>query len=101
VRLLGLALYLFRYDAREVWDKGGLVRLEVGLPQAAAYGPTNAALINLAEALRQELRRSGVDLCLVNPGFVATRLTAQNRFVMHTILTPDGRRSVHPRRAGR
>ena len=31
MRLLGLALYRFRYDAQDVWDKGGLVRLEVRL----------------------------------------------------------------------
>jgi hypothetical protein len=29
VRLLGLALYRFRYDAREVWDRTGLARIEV------------------------------------------------------------------------
>ena len=60
-----------------------------GLPQAAAYGPTKAALINLAETLRLELLGSGVDLRLVNPGFVATRLTAKNRFAMPSILTPE------------
>jgi hypothetical protein len=29
VRLLGLELYRFRYDAQEVWDQAGLTRLEV------------------------------------------------------------------------
>ena len=29
VRLLGIALYRFRYDAQEVWDQAGLARLEV------------------------------------------------------------------------
>lgn len=60
-----------------------------GLPQAAAYGPTKAALINLAETLRLELIGSGLDLRLVNPGFVATRLTAKNRFAMPSILSPE------------
>ena len=73
-----------------------------GLPQAAAYGPTKAALINLAETLRLELRGSGVDLRLVNPGFVATRLTAQNRFTMPSLLTPeDAARRILAGLAGR
>jgi NAD(P)-dependent dehydrogenase (short-subunit alcohol dehydrogenase family) len=60
-----------------------------GLPQAAAYGPTKAALINLAETLRLELRGSGVDLRLVNPGFITTRLTDKNAFSMPSIMTPE------------
>jgi short-subunit dehydrogenase len=60
-----------------------------GLPQAAAYGPTKAALISLAETLRLELDGSGVDIRLINPGFVATRLTAKNDFDMPAIMTPE------------
>ncbi len=60
-----------------------------GLPKSAAYGPTKAALINLAEALRLELRGSGVDMRLINPGFVDTRLTAKNEFHMPSMLTPE------------
>lgn len=60
-----------------------------GLPTAAAYGPSKAALINLCEALRPELERDGVTLQLVNPGFVATPLTARNDFPMPFLLPLD------------
>ena len=61
----------------------------VGLPGAAVYGPTKAALINLAELLYSELHPQGLDVYLVNPGFVQTRLTARNRFAMPALLSPD------------
>ena len=60
-----------------------------GLPQSLAYGPTKAALINLAENLFLDLRPQGVGVSLVNPGFVDTPLTAQNEFSMPALLTPE------------
>ena len=60
-----------------------------GLPKAAAYGPTKAALINLAESLKPELDRAGVTLSLINPGFVETPMTAQNDFVMPFLMKPE------------
>jgi len=60
-----------------------------GLPQSLAYGPTKAALINMAETLFLDLRPQGVGVSVINPGFVDTPLTAQNDFHMPALLTPD------------
>jgi len=59
-----------------------------GLPQSLAYGPTKAALINLAETLYLDLQASGVGVSLVNPGFVETPLTAGNQFSMPALISP-------------
>lgn len=60
-----------------------------GLPQSLAYGPTKAALINLAETLYLDLQPKGIGVSVVNPGFVETPLTAQNAFRMPALITPD------------
>ncbi|MDE2091509.1 MAG: SDR family NAD(P)-dependent oxidoreductase [Gammaproteobacteria bacterium] len=53
-----------------------------GLPSTAAYGPTKAALINLAESLYFDLQREGILISICNPGFVRTPMTAENRAPM-------------------
>jgi len=60
-----------------------------GLPQALAYGPTKAALINLAETLYLDLHRLGIGVHVINPGFVDTPLTAQNTFAMPALIRPE------------
>lgn len=60
-----------------------------GLPLAAAYGASKAALINLTEALRVELEGGPVDLRLINPGFVRTPLTDRNAFEMPSLIEPE------------
>jgi short-subunit dehydrogenase len=47
-----------------------------GWPETGSYGASKAAVINLAESLKLELHGSGVDLTLINPGFVDTPLNA-------------------------
>ena len=59
-----------------------------GLPQALAYGPTKAAMINLAEILYMDLQPQGIAVSVVNPGFVETPLTAGNEFHMPALMTP-------------
>ena len=59
-----------------------------GLPNSLAYGPTKAALINLAQTLYLDLHDKGVGVSLINPGFVETPLTAQNTFKMPALITP-------------
>jgi NAD(P)-dependent dehydrogenase (short-subunit alcohol dehydrogenase family) len=60
-----------------------------GLPQSLAYGPTKAALINLAETLYLDLQPHGLGVSVINPGFVQTPLTAQNAFHMPALITPE------------
>ena len=60
-----------------------------GLPRAAAYGASKAAAINFLEGLRFHLVRKGIDVTVVNPGFVRTPLTDKNDFHMPFLVEPD------------
>jgi NAD(P)-dependent dehydrogenase (short-subunit alcohol dehydrogenase family) len=60
-----------------------------GLPNSLAYGPTKAALINLAQTLYLDLQPLGIGCSVINPGFVETPLTANNAFTMPALITPE------------
>lgn len=53
-----------------------------GLPTASAYGMTKAGLINLAESLYFDLKKKGILVSIINPGFVKSESTSLNSFPM-------------------
>lgn len=66
-----------------------------GLPNSQPYAATKAAIINLAETLRAEESRKGIDVRVINPGFVKTPMTDKNDFTMPMMIEPeDAARSI-------
>jgi NADP-dependent 3-hydroxy acid dehydrogenase YdfG len=59
------------------------------LPTAAAYGASKAALILALDALRFDLAPRGIDVTVINPGFVRTPLTDRNTFHMPMRIDAD------------
>ncbi|MEM9967540.1 MAG: SDR family NAD(P)-dependent oxidoreductase [Pseudomonadota bacterium] len=60
-----------------------------GLPGSIGYTASKAATMSLAECMYADLRKTGVDVQVVNPGFIKTQLTDKNDFNMPFIMTPD------------
>jgi short-subunit dehydrogenase len=60
-----------------------------GLPGAGAYSSSKAAAISWLEALRVELRGSGVSVVTICPGYIDTPMTQVNRYRMPFLLPAD------------
>lgn len=86
--------FLFARTAAALLAPGGQLVLTgsaaayIGLPQGQIYSATKAGVVNLAESLRAELD-GRLDVRLVSPGFVDTRLTRKNAFDMPGLLSPE------------
>ncbi len=60
-----------------------------GLPNSTGYGPSKAALNNLAESLYFDFGRHNVRVSLVSPGFIKTPMTDKNEFKMPFLKTSE------------
>ncbi len=95
VNLVGFLNFLHLAIPQMVQQKSGHIAVIAsvagycGLPQSFAYGASKAALINLCEGIYPELQRHGIDISVINPGFVKTRLTDQNKFKMPFLISTE------------
>ena len=60
-----------------------------GLPGSIGYTASKAGTMSLAECMYADLRKTGVDVQVANPGFIKTRLTDKNDFNMPFLMQPD------------
>ena len=60
-----------------------------GLPGSIGYTASKAATMSLAECMYADLRKTGVQVQVVNPGFIKTQLTEKNDFKMPFLMTPE------------
>lgn len=66
-----------------------------GLPTSSVYSASKAAMQAFLEASRIELAPYGVAVTIVNPGFIATPMTASNRFKMPFLMqAPEAARVI-------
>jgi short-subunit dehydrogenase len=65
-----------------------------GLPGASAYSASKAAVIAYCESLRVELRRSGVRVVTIVPGYIDTPMTQANAYRM-PFLMPAAKFAAH------
>ena len=59
----------------------------IGLPYSASYNASKAAVRVWGESIRYVLKKSGIGVSVVCPGFVTTRMTANAPFPMPFLMT--------------
>ncbi len=72
-----------------------------GFPGAPAYSASKAAVRTWGEALRGALRRDGIEVSVVCPGFVRSPITAVNPYPMPLIMDAERAARIIKARLGR
>ncbi|MEH6455956.1 MAG: SDR family NAD(P)-dependent oxidoreductase [Cocleimonas sp.] len=80
--------YMKEKQSGEIYITGSLAGYR-GLPKAAPYNASKAAVISLAESLHLELKLQGISIRVINPGFVESPLTSKNDFKMPFLISPE------------
>lgn len=60
-----------------------------GLPHSIGYTASKAGTMSLAECMYADLRKTGVQVQVINPGFIRTQLTDKNDFRMPFLMEPE------------
>jgi len=60
-----------------------------GLPNSSGYGPSKAAMMNYSESIYNDCKKNNIHVSIINPGFVKTRLTDQNKFKMPFLMSAE------------
>jgi short-subunit dehydrogenase len=89
VRVMNDLLPYFEKEGEGRWIWNASLSSYFGLPLGGGYSAPKAALVNLAEALQPELMAKGIELQIINHGFVKTRLTHKNTFEMPELMSPE------------
>ncbi|MDW3224120.1 MAG: SDR family NAD(P)-dependent oxidoreductase [Paracoccaceae bacterium] len=89
MRIMGVVVpSMVRRDAGHIVITGSLSGFR-GLPGSIGYTASKAGTMSLAECMYADLRKTGVQVQVSNPGFIKTQLTDKNDFKMPFIMTPE------------
>lgn len=89
VRVMTELMPYFEKQKSGRWIWNASLSSYFGLPMGGGYSASKAALVNLAESLQPEIKEKGIDLQIINHGFVKTKLTAKNTFEMPELMEPE------------
>ncbi|TWI63698.1 hypothetical protein IP91_03670 [Pseudoduganella lurida] len=60
-----------------------------GMPGGGGYSASKAAVVTYCESLRLEMRRHGIRVVTIAPGYIDTPMTQQNAYPMPFLMAPE------------